>query len=69
MKKIVSVAILVSMLLSLVSVPAGALKSDFSFLVAESYNDQTTGNSPGNKAVAGGAAKVVVTEEKKAQAV
>ena len=69
MKKIVSLALLVSMVLSLFALPAEALSSEFKFLVAESYNEQTTGALPGNNAFASGAAKVVVTEEKKNKAV
>lgn len=69
MKKLISLFLIVSMIASLCMVPFNAFAKDTDFLVAESYNDQTTGAVPDNGAVAGGSAKIVVTQEGKNKAV
>ncbi len=65
MKKFISLLLIVSVIASVCMVPVSAFAKDVSFLVAESYNDQVTGAVPGNGAIAGGSAKIVVTEEGK----
>ena len=65
MKKLISFFLIVSMVASVVAVPTLAFAEDLKFLVAESYNEQPTGATPGNGAVADGNARVVVTAEKK----
>ncbi len=68
MKKIISMFLIVSIVASLVLVPVSAFAAK-NFLVAESYNDQPTGAVPLNGAIASGAAKVKVTQDKKDKAV
>ncbi len=69
MRKILSFILSISIFASVMTVPMSAFAKDIDFLVAESYNEQITGTSPANGAIAAGAATVVVTKENKDKAV
>ncbi len=68
MRKLIGLILLVSMVISAIA-PVSGFAGEIDFLVAESYNDQITGVTPGGNAVAGGTAKIVVTQENKDKAV
>lgn len=68
MKKCTSLILIISLLLPLVMAPLSASANDTVFLVAKSYNNETTGAVPEGAVVKGGA-KVVVTKEGKEKAV
>ncbi len=69
MKKIISMFLIISIVASLVLVPVSGFAAKNKFLVAESYNDQPTGAVPLNGAIASGASRVKVTQDKKDKAV
>ena len=59
MKRITSIVLVLVMMVSLFAIPTSVFAKDIKFLVAESYNDYITGDSPLGGAVAGGKTKVV----------
>lgn len=68
MKKLISLFLIISLLMPLVMLPMSAFGEGTVFLVAKSYNNETTGAAP-DGAVVAGSARVVVTKEGKEKAV
>lgn len=69
MKRITSIVLLIATLTTLFAVPTAGFAKQQRFIVAESYNDYVTGDSPLGGAVAGGKTRVVVTNPGKEKAV